>query len=248
MWEFSSIDSTIYAETSVGIGVSLDIGLSWDQDTLLHNVFPVAKNGSLLFGNGDGFYRSFDGGVTWNRMDISVFEAGIASVLVVQNHVFASPVIYDSVNGYVAGHPDVYSSSDNGTTWISTGLFRTAQSLLTDGINIFAGTDSSVYRRPLSDFGISSVAQPPVGNSELQIFPNPLSQSTTISFTPETSGYAGVSIVNPLGVEIAHLFSGELGIGNHSVIWNPVGVAAGMYECLVRMNGHVETLPLILTR
>jgi hypothetical protein len=52
-----------------------------------------------------------------------------------------------------------------------------------------------------------------------------------------------------LGVEVARLFSGELGAGEHSFPWsNPTGLPDGTYECLVRMNGQVETLPVVLMR
>ncbi len=62
----------------------------------------------------------------------------------------------------------------------------------------------------------------------------------------QTAGYAEVSIVNMLGVEVARLFSGELGAGEHSLSWsNPTSLPDGMYECLVRMNGQVETLPVV---
>ncbi len=82
-----------------------------------------------------------------------------------------------------------------------------------------------------------------------QSYPNPFSQSTTISFTPETSGYADVSIVNLLGSEVAHLYSGELAAGEHSFLWsNPTGLPDGTYECLVRMNGQVQTLSMALMR
>ncbi|HZK77252.1 MAG TPA: hypothetical protein VFD13_10115 [Candidatus Kapabacteria bacterium] len=55
--------------------------------------------------------------------------------------------------------------------------------------------------------------------------------------------------LNLLGVEVAHLFSGELGAGEHSFQWSkPIGLPDGMYECLVRMNGRVQTLPLVLAR
>jgi len=53
-------------------------------------------------------------------------------------------------------------------------------------------------------------------------------------------------------VEVAHLFSGELAAGEHSFVWgNPTGLPGlpdGMYECLIRMNGRVETLPMVLAR
>jgi|GEM_PF-2595024 len=94
--------------------------------------------------------------------------------------------------------------------------------------------------------------------SLLTIFPNPFSQSTTISFTSQASGYAYISIVNALGTEIAHLYSGELAAGEHRFVWNPARsmsdhaaaprVPDGMYECLVRMNGRMETVPIMLDR
>ncbi len=121
---------------------------------------------------------------------------------------------------------------------------------------VFTGTyDIGIWRRPLSDFGISAVAQSPPVSNAIRTYPNPFSQSTTISFTPDTSGYAEVSIVNLLGVEVARLFAGELGAGEeHTFTWNATGVATGdgyatgMYECLVRMNGRVEKLPVMMVR
>jgi hypothetical protein len=90
----------------------------------------------------------------------------------------------------------------------------------------------------------------PTTNSEIQSFPNPFSQSTQIMFTPEASGYAEVSIFNQLGVEVARLFSGELDAGEqHTFTWNnPAALPDGVYECLIRMNGQVEKVPIVLMR
>ncbi len=61
--------------------------------------------------------------------------------------------------------------------------------------------------------------------------------------------------MNMLGVEVARLFSGELEAptngapGEHKFVWSdPTGLPDGVYECLVRMNGQVETLPVVLMR
>ena len=52
--------------------------------------------------------------------------------------------------------------------------------------------------------------------------------------------------MNMLGVEVARLFSGELGAGEHSFLWgNPTGLPDGTYECLVRMNGQIQALPVV---
>ena len=93
-------------------------------------------------------------------------------------------------------------------------------------------------------------AKVPCPGSAIKAFPNPFSQSTTITFTTDAAGYADVSVVNLLGAEVAHLFSGELAVGNHSFSWDADKMSAprGMYECLVRMNGRVETVPMVFTR
>ena len=62
-----------------------------------------------------------------------------------------------------------------------------------------------------------------------------------------------LSIVNMLGVEVARLFTGELGAGEHSFTWDAGRnstygapcATQGIYECLVRVNGQVETLPVV---
>jgi hypothetical protein len=54
-----------------------------------------------------------------------------------------------------------------------------------------------------------------------------------------------------LGVEVTRLFSGELGAGEHSFSWDAgknAYATQGVYECVVRMNGHMETVPVVLMR
>jgi hypothetical protein len=58
-----------------------------------------------------------------------------------------------------------------------------------------------------------------------------------------------ITHVNFLGSEVAHVFSGELAAGEHSFVWsNPTGLPDGTYECLIRFNGQVEMLPIVLQR
>jgi hypothetical protein len=54
-----------------------------------------------------------------------------------------------------------------------------------------------------------------------------------------------VTIYNLLGSEVARLFSGELGAGPHSFEWDASGVAAGVYECVVRVGGEVRRIPVL---
>jgi hypothetical protein len=49
-----------------------------------------------------------------------------------------------------------------------------------------------------------------------------------------------VAMVNILGTEVAHLFSGELSAGEHTFAWDATSLPPGMYECIVQMNGSVQ--------
>ena len=249
-YSFTDIGSLFFAAAENGVATSTDDGYSWqliDSDFVGSSVTSVASIGSTLFASATypfgGLFRSLDSGLQWLRLDSTIFPTEVSALFVSQNHIFASE------------SDDLFMSSDNGVSWNSTGLHLSTQSMATDGYTLFAGTDSGVWRRPLSDFGISSVPQTPSSAStEIQIYPNPFSQSTQITFTSQTAGYAEVSIVNMLGVEVARLFSGELGAGEHNFSWsNPTGLPDGTYECLVRMNGQVddrsstlESLPMVL--
>ncbi len=80
------------------------------------------------------------------------------------------------------------------------------------------------------------------------IQPNPLSSTTTLKLSSSESAVAQITIRNLLGTEVARLFSGELSVGEHSFTWDARGLSTGMYECVVRMNGSVQHIPIILER
>jgi hypothetical protein len=73
--------------------------------------------------------------------------------------------------------------------------------------------------------------------------------SSAYYLRPRSANYADISIVNQLGVEVAHLFSGELDAGEHSFTWStPPGLSDGVYDCVVRMNGEVQRVGIMLVR
>lgn len=350
---FTAIGSNIFAAVYGGIAVSTDDGASWNMiDSEFQSLWVngIASMGPILFANQpgtepeDGFSRSLDSGVTWKRIDSSIFPRGVMTALVVRNQIFASPQV-----------GSLYVSNDSGISWQRTDLDLHIYSLATDGNQLYAGTGSGVWRRPLSEMTPSSFAlgvkgtvndtisfgNIPVGNSSLRIVtpynagiepvtiqpipqpgnnfstsdlsttetldsgesftfevffqpidtgyhsaklsflseakevtivltgtgyiasgvnddlspefeffahPNPVSSSTTISFVPQSAGYADISILNQLGTEVAHLYSGELLSGEHTFTWEPTSMPDGVYECVVRMNGSAQTVPLLLQR
>ncbi len=87
------------------------------------------------------------------------------------------------------------------------------------------------------------------GAPQFEVHPNPLTNNTIVSFTSEQSSPAEVSIFDLLGNKVATLFSGELGVGEHSFTWDARGLPPGMYECVVRMNGQrLQRVPMMIQR
>jgi flagellar hook assembly protein FlgD len=82
----------------------------------------------------------------------------------------------------------------------------------------------------------------------LSIYPNPLTQSTKISFTLPESGEADVTIVNLLGSEVARLFSGTLSAGAHSFEWDAGQASAGTYFCALRTINGVQRVALVVEK
>jgi hypothetical protein len=121
-------------------------------------------------------------------------------------------------------------------------------SVAVTGEYVFAGCGGDgVYRRALSDFNNSAVSPTASVENSLTTYPNPFTQSTTITLTAPESGVAEVSVVNLLGTEVARIFSGEISAGEHTFTWNATGLPDGMYECIMRMNGQVQRVPMVHT-
>jgi len=225
---FAAEDSTVI--------FSQDNGDSWMKTGML---FPSAVTTLAVLGwnlfailQQGGIYRSTDSGSTW--------------VLVVNGSFLciANKDIYAFSVGIT------YRSTDSGSSWIGTNddLFQPVYCLASCGNSLFVGTDgASVWQLPISDFDAVSTVPPP-SLTQIQTYPNPFSQSATITFSSQDEGYAEIDIVNLLGAQVVRIFSGGLTADEHSFTWNASGMAPGMYECIVQMNGNIQRLPMMLSK
>jgi hypothetical protein len=245
--------SKVFAGTSAnGLIVSTNNGNSWSaaNGTLpISDIQSLAVKGGILFAgtNANGLFLSTDTGQSWTDVSSGLPASSVLSLEENSQQFFAG-----------TGGNGIFRTDDSGKTWkqVDSGLVNlNVTSLGIRNGNLFAGTIGGyVWERPLSQMLFvlpASVAQTPTIPSDIQTYPNPFSQSTQITFTSQAAGYAEVSIVNMLGVEVARLFSGELGAGEHSFMWDAgknAYATHGVYECLVRMNGQVETLPVVLMK
>ncbi len=241
--DFTVRGSDLFANADEGgIYLSSDSGSNWLYIGLFNSPLDAlgVLDSNIFVGAYGQIYHSNDNGKSWDTLRNGLPNADIVSFIFDGQYIFA---------GTDGG--GVYLSTNKGISWIDVSL-----GLQNTYINIIALFDSTLYagtagagiwRRPLSEMiPPSAVSEPPIVSPTIQSFPNPFTQSTTIQFTVPASGEAEVTVVNLLGTEVARLFSGELAEGPHSFTWNAGGMAPGMYECLVRMNGTVERQSMML--
>ncbi len=254
---FAEIGTNLFAAVNASNGGnvyrSTNNGISWtDVSTGLPStqfgntpVLSLAVIDTNLFagvwgdGGVSGVFLSTDSGTSWNAVKNGLSDTNGISLLAVGSNLFA---------GTYGG---VFLSTNNGTSWlnVSNGLGdKYVNALAVCGAELIAGTDSAgIWKKPLSDFGISAVTQTPPSQPQIQSYPNPFSRSTTVTFLSQDVGFAKVTVVNLLGAQVAQLFSGELSAGEHSFVWDANGMPPGMYECIVQSNEQVQRVGIILS-
>jgi hypothetical protein len=245
---FQVSGANIFAMNAEGIFLSTNGGTIWNSvNTNLtdQNVQSFTLNGSMIFAvTSDSAFLSTNNGTTWTSDTCYLGTYDVFALAASGKNLFAGTF-----------NKGVFYSPDSGRSWIavSSGFqARYVISLFVSEPYLFAGASESsdgIWRRPLSEMiGSSAVNPTPSLSNSLISYPNPFTQSTTITLTTPASGVVELSMVNLLGEEVAHIYDGELGAGEHSFSWNASGLPIGTYFGVVRMNGLTQELPMILSR
>ena len=180
----------VFCGTAAGLYLSDNNGASWNISTLPNPfyIFHIAEGAPGTFSVatlGDGVYRSFDNGTTWE-----LAENGIASAL--RTMIWLG----DSVIYAGGANPGVHKSTDQGTSWSIVGVTDyNVTSIEVDSVGtIFAGTPAGVYHS--TDSGATWET------------PGAISAQTKI-------GMSSVSLTNVLSLksEGSDLFAGTGGSG-----------------------------------
>jgi photosystem II stability/assembly factor-like uncharacterized protein len=165
--------SNILAGTNdTGIFLSTDGGARWvpsNNGLTISSIYAFAEMGRYVFaGTGGAVYRSSDNGVTWAQANTGIGGSLIGNFAVDNKYIFA------------ASGSGIFFSSDTGMNWrniIDNLPDSSISELLIAGDNFYAGTrGDGVWRRPLSDLGISSVSAQPISiTQDILSYPNPFS-------------------------------------------------------------------------
>jgi len=245
--------NTVLCTINGQIFYSSDQGSVWNSGdiTFSSNAITIIKN--TIFAGGDkGLFASTDDGISWELTSWTAND-GDGS--------FLNDSIVSALGSYGDGlflgtiAQGIFLSGDLGKSWMNASSGLPPNAGISDfgfgpkdvfvGIQGNLNDTSGVWRRPLSDFGISAVSETLALPLQIQSYPNPFSSQATIAFTSPNEGYAEVTIVNLLGSQVGRLFAGELAAGEHSFAWSASNLPPGMYECVVNAGGYMQRIQLV---
>ena len=204
--------------------------------------FPqgVAGAGGALVaaaGNGNGVYRSADGGATWTRT-LDVF--------------FAWDLTGTADGAFWAGTSQgAYQSTDGGASWTqrSGGIPERAVYAVaeTAGGAVLAGTGAGVYSADLVVAGEAGPAAAPRAALALRVFPSPVAAGASVTITlGAAAGPVRIDVVDALGRTVRTLAERDGAAGSLSV--STAGLAPGVYAVRAESGGARATRRLVVAR
>lgn len=273
---YQTSSGTIFAggwgiDSYITIHRSTDNGFTWNSVTVIAeehcewsvDAFFETDDSSLYasgwhpaqtVGIGGGFvYRSTDDGLTWNACSKIIRGDGVHNCRVYD--------IVDDMYGrlYVGMQPAydsvVYTTTDNGNTWYSTGGLDGAYECLcllraSDG-TVYAGTtpNGDVFKYTAPAVREVKIERPDL--DYLDIHPNPCARFSSIRFSLSTTCDVSLAIYDPGGRQVRMLADGTKIAGEYRVGWNGcdqlgVEVPAGVYFCELKSGDQRRVQKIIV--
>ncbi len=255
-------DKILFAGTAGGVFRSTDNGTNWtavNSGLITFYISSLAASGENLFAGttGGGVYRSSNNGTNWVQAN-----NGLTNFIV--NALAVAPKSdYQSGNKVFAGTgwSGVFLSLNNGDSWaaVNTGMTSSLINCLAFTEDyIFAGTDSGLWCRPLSE--LTNVDLFSDGQKQFQLlqnYPNPFNPSTTIKYIISKPGLVQLNVYDMLGREVVALVNEFQIAGEHSVIFSADNkhqttdnkqIASGIYFYRLKAGEFVSTKKLIFLK
>jgi hypothetical protein len=238
-------ENYIYAGTyeNNGVYISTNNGGNWTQSMYSQSVYDFAfKDSNVFAGAGYGVFKSTNNGTSWTQTSLN--NVNVTSFELSDSNIFAGTFY----NG-------VYLTANNGANWVQKNqglpVGITTGALLILNNYIYAGTNQSVWRRPLSDIlsgtnNISSLI--PNAFSLKQNYPNPFNQLTVINYQIPINSHVTLEVYDLLSREVASLVNEILQPGIYETRFDGSRLASGIYFYKLTAGEFTETRRMVLMK
>jgi hypothetical protein len=252
---FTTLGNNIFVGTSQQpepglVYFSTNNGLNWTLTTLnleIYNcsVTSLVKIGNTIFaGTESNIYKTTNNGLNW--IQAAFYGKFVLALSTYGNHIFAG----------TPTQPDtgIYRSIDNGSNWtpINEGFNNSEMvtAFLITNDYIFAGTNLSIWRRPLIEvIGIRNIStETPLNYSLSQNFPNPFNPITNIKFNIAKLSYIKIVVYDMMGREVQTLVNESLSPGAYEVNWKASLFSSGVYYYRLTADNFSDTKKMLMIK
>lgn len=248
---FAFNGNKIYAASYAGFHIAFLGGTAWTRvnGNLANN--SVEMNDMKYFNNKiyitteAGVWTSSNEGANWTNLNLPLSNIPIKTLSVLDQNIF------------IGTSDNLYLSTNDGANWnsiyqglpTSTIIRSIAYNSNYFFVMLLTGT---VYRRPLSDFGIVGIqnisSQVPDNFNLSQNYPNPFNPTTNINFTVPKSGLVKMIVYDIKGREISTLVNEEMRPGSYKVDFDGSNLSSGIYYYTMTSVDFVETKKMMLVK
>jgi photosystem II stability/assembly factor-like uncharacterized protein len=225
---------------------TIDGGETWEESYLSLSEFTEIQ----FFDENTGYIlssrlylKTYTGGEYWHVIhDFEIY--GYAS--------FRDMHFLNPDEGFILGYDLLLKTTDGGETWVEEPEFPDLYSykvFFTDLMNGWlVGEDGRIFHTTTGGtVGINDSKHVPV-ISGLRIFPNPANELVQLNFQTYGNKEVEIEIYSLTGKQVFYKPMKDLPIGDHSVIWDPGYLPAGIYFCRISAGFVVATAKIVLIK
>lgn len=232
---------------------SVNKGVSWAEVfSVIDDFTTMASDGKNHFYAGSFItgYVSNNNGLNWRNFGSGITDGSVYAIAVKGNSVWAG------------NSKGVFFSNNNasGFSDVSTGLDadpnRSVQGFTVSSSYIFAGTFiNGVWKRPLSDFGISALSTKydaaidgEKGEIKASVIPNPVVNEGILSYHVSQASPVIINLFDAAGRNIKTLVNAKQDAGNYKLKITGNNLAGGNYFAVVVIGNIYTTIKFTVVR
>jgi len=235
----SKLDSSgnfIWAKIMGGTGYETGSSIAIDREGNGDAYTTGFFEGTVDFDPGPGVFNLTEAG--WGDIFLSKLDSA-------GNFVWAKAMPGPEVD---LGQSVAINSYGNVYLFGGFGTTITFSSTMLSNVNTSGGTWDTFIAKLDAETIITGENDVAASLSKASIFPNPFSNSTTISFTLEQTENVSLKIFDVNGRLVKTIADGKFAQGNHKVEWNAANVEAGIYLLRFETASYSENRKLIVTK